>query len=148
MITGKNYIGGKLSSEGNNKFFAYNAIEFKMLDQAYYTATENEVNASVDLATNAFSIYKTLSGNIKADFLDSIAEEIVSLGEELIKVAISETALPEGRIVGERGRTVNQLKMFADLLREGSWVEASIDTAKPEREPIPKSDLRKYRQAV
>ena len=148
MITGKNYIGNKLSSESNDTFCSYNAIEFKMLDQLYYSATETEVNEAVNLAKNAFPVYKNLNGNIRANFLDAIAEEILNLGEELINVAITETALPEGRIIGERGRTVNQLRMFAELLRDGSWVEASIDTAIPDREPVPKADLRKYRQAV
>ncbi len=148
MITGKNYIGNKLSNLSGKTFHAYNPVDFNMHDQTFFCATEEEVNESVKLAKNAFSVYKNFSGEQKAQFLDVIAEEILSLGDELIKTAMSESALPEGRIIGERGRTVNQLKMFASLLREGSWVEATIDTALPEREPIPKSDLRKFRQAV
>jgi len=148
MITGKNYIGNALKNSGNNTYQAYNAAEFKMLDETFYCATENEVNNAVELAKSAFQEYTNFSGARKAAFLESIAEEILNIGDELVKTAMSESALPEGRIIGERGRTVNQLKMFAQLVREGSWVEATIDTAIPDREPIPKSDLRKYRQAI
>jgi 2,5-dioxopentanoate dehydrogenase len=66
----------------------------------------------------------------------------MKLGDSLINRAMDETGLPSGRLQGERGRTVNQLKMFADLLRDGSWVDARIDTAQPDRTPIPKSDIR------
>ena len=61
----------------------------------------------------------------------------------LIQTYCSESGLPEGRAKGERGRTIGQLRTFADLVKEGSWVEASIDTAIPNREPIPKADIRK-----
>lgn len=148
MITGKNYVGSKLSNLSENTFQAYNSAEMKMLDQKYYCASEEEVDQSVELANNAFSEYKNYSGDHKAKFLDAIADEIINLGDELIQTTMTESALPEGRIIGERGRTVNQLKMFANLLRDGSWVEATIDTAIPDRAPIPKSDLRKFRQAI
>src|SRR5205085_3630948 len=72
-----------------------------------------------------------------------IAEEIMVLGDELITRAHAETALAEARLTGERARTVNQLKMFAELVREGSWVEACIDRAIPDRKPLPKPDLRR-----
>ena len=148
MITGKNYIGNSPENNGNDTFQAYNATEFKLLDEMFYCATEEETNSAIELATKAFQEYKSFSAEKKATFLESIAEEILNLGEELVNTAMSESALPEGRIIGERGRTINQLKMFARLLREGSWIEATIDTAIPDREPIPKPDLRKYRQAV
>jgi 2,5-dioxopentanoate dehydrogenase len=148
MITGKNFIGYELSNQGHNTFQAYNASDFTMINKNFYCATKKEVNSAVGLAKSAYSEYKDYSGEKKADFLDAIAEEILNLGDKLVKRAMAETALPEARIIGERGRTVNQLKMFAQLLRQGSWVEATIDTSIPDREPLPKSDLRKYRQAV
>ncbi|BDD10690.1 2,5-dioxovalerate dehydrogenase [Fulvitalea axinellae] len=86
---------------------------------------------------------KNLSGERKADFLVAIGEEILALGDNLVNAAMNESGLPEGRIVGERGRTVGQLNLFADLIREGSWVDATIDTAIPDRQPLPKADLRK-----
>ena len=148
MITGKNYIGNSQSNKGDNTFNSYNADEFKMLENTFFCATEEEINNAVELANSAFQDYKNISGERKAEFLETIAQEIINLGDELVKTAMAESALPEGRIVGERGRTINQLKMFANLLRDGSWVEATIDKAIPDRVPLPKSDIRKYRQAV
>lgn len=148
MISGKNFIGNSLSNKGNNTFKAYDPNEFKTFDTEFYCANKEEVDFAVELAKTAFNSSKNLSGKRKAEFLEAIADEIMNLGEELVSMAMSETALPEGRIIGERGRTVNQLNMFATLLREGSWVEASIDVAIPDRTPIPKPDLRRYRLAV
>ncbi len=75
--------------------------------------------------------------------METIAEEILAVGDALIQRAMLETALPEARLIGERGRTVTQLRLFASLLREGSWVEAVIDTPLPQRQPLPRADLRK-----
>ncbi|MES2516571.1 MAG: aldehyde dehydrogenase (NADP(+)) [Bacteroidota bacterium] len=102
-----------------------------------------QVNDVMLQAAEAFKKYRKISGKEKATFLRAIAEEIEGLGMELIQIAMQETNLPEGRLVGERGRTIFQLKTFADLLDEGSWVEARIDTANHQRQPIPKVDIRK-----
>lgn len=91
----------------------------------------------------AFQTYRTRSGKQKAAFLEAIAASIESLGDQLIKTAMEETNLPEARLVGERGRTCNQLRQFAAMVSEGSWVDARIDTALPDRQPLPKPDLRK-----
>ena len=102
-----------------------------------------QLNQIMLQSAEAFKKYRKVSGKNKAIFLRAIAEEIEGLGMDLIHTAMQETNLPEGRLLGERGRTIFQLKMFADLLDEGSWVEARIDTANLERQPIPKVDLRK-----
>jgi alpha-ketoglutaric semialdehyde dehydrogenase len=91
----------------------------------------------------AFEQYKKFSGTNKAIFLEALAAEIEALGQPLIAKAMEETNLPEARLIGERGRTCNQLRQFAALVKEGSWVEARIDTAIPDRAPLPKPDLRK-----
>ena len=72
----------------------------------------------------------------------------MSLDQELVERAMAETSLPEARIKGERGRTCNQLRTFADIIEEGSWVNARIDTAIPDRAPAPKPDLRKMEMAI
>ena len=95
------------------------------------------------LSQNAFSSYSYVSSENRALFLDEIAAEIVALGDDLIERCCLETGLPEQRIIGERGRTVNQLKMFGELIRNGAWLEASIQTADSNRMPIPKPDLRR-----
>lgn len=91
----------------------------------------------------AFLSYKNLSGKKKAAFLRAIADEIEALGIELVNTAMRETNLPEARIVNERGRTTGHCRMFADLVEDGSWVDARVDSALPDRMPAPKPDMRK-----
>lgn len=143
MITGKNYISNTLSAKGSKTYKTFNP---KLNIENQYTfieATSEEVNEALHLATKAFTAFKTVSGKRKAAFLNAIADEILALDNNLIETYCSETGLPEGRALGERGRTVFQLRMFAELVVEGSWVEATIDTKLPDRKPIPKPDLRK-----
>ena len=143
MITGKNYIGNTLSAEGNKTYKTFNPQLNIENEHTFYEATSDEINEAVELAAKAFKSFRHTSGKQKADFLNAIADEILALDDELINVYCSESGLPEGRAKGERGRTVFQLRSFADLVAEGSWVEATIDTAIPDRQPLPKSDIRK-----
>ncbi len=103
----------------------------------------NEVNAAMQESHIAFLSYKNFSGKKKAEFLRAIADEIEALGQPLIATAMRETNLPEARIINERGRTTGHCRMFADLVDDGSWVDARIDTAIPDRAPAPKPDIRK-----
>ena len=148
MISGKNYIGFSTSAEGAKTIQSIAAASGKKLQGDFYTATVDEINKAVEKAQNAFKIYAKVSGVKKALFLDTIADEIEAIGDPLIQRAVLESGLPEGRFQGERGRTTGQLRLFATLLREGSWVEATIDTALPNRTPIPRPDLRKIFTAV
>jgi 2,5-dioxopentanoate dehydrogenase len=109
----------------------------------YTDATLLQINQALEEAQRAFLVYKNCKGKDKALFLRAIANEIEALGEELVATAMRETNLPEARIVSERARTTGHCRMFADLIEEGSWVEARIDTAIPDRAPVPKPDLRK-----
>lgn len=143
MITGKNYIGKHTSSEGDQVLTAYNPTNGSAFPETFVAATSSEIDHAVQKAVHAFAEYRALSDAQRAEFLDAIADEIMALGDTLLERASGETGLPLGRFQGERGRTCNQLKLFATLLREGSWVEAVIDTAIPDREPVPKPDLRK-----
>ncbi|MFT6930155.1 MAG: alpha-ketoglutaric semialdehyde dehydrogenase [Sediminicola sp.] len=143
MITGKNYIGNTLSSQGNQSFKTFNPRGNVENNWEFREASNVEINTAVGLATEAFKEYKNVSVHKKAQFLRTIATEIEALGQELIATYVAESGLPEGRAIGERGRTMGQLRAFADLLEEGSWVEASIDMAQPDRAPMPKSDIRK-----
>ena len=137
-LHGKNLIAGELSSQGTSRFSAVNPVTGSNLDPLFAEATEAEADRALDLANEAFELYRRQSPQQIAAFLEVIAEEILGLGDDLIHRANQETALPESRLIGERARTTNQLKMFATLVREGSWVEASIDRAIPDRKPIPK----------
>lgn len=107
-----------------------------------------ELNQIISKAEAAFKIYSHISGKDKASFLKAIATEIEGLGAELIQITMAETNLPEARLLGERGRTCGQLRMFAELLEEGSWVEARIDNALPDRQPLPRVDIRKMLQPI
>jgi len=143
MITGKNYIGNRLSAKGTSSFNTINPILNSPNTTNFIEATAEEVEEAVQLAAEAFSIYKTISNEKKAAFLNGIADEIEALGSNLLDIYCQESGLPRGRAEGERARTLFQLRSFAQLVLEGSWVDASIDTALPERSPIPKVDLRK-----
>ena len=143
MISGKNYIGNKLSAAGNKIFKTFNPIKNMDNEWDIIEATDTEVNQAADLASKAFNIYRNVSGIEKGKFLRSIAEEIEALGEVLLDVYSAESGLPRGRALGERGRTIGQLRAFATHVEDGNWVNASIDTAQPDRQPMPKVDLRK-----
>ena len=143
MITGSNYIGERRSKEGTHQFFTFNPVSNTANSWEMTEASAEEVEAAVKLAANASAEFAKVPGAEKARFLNAIAEEIMDLGDTLIHTYCAETGLPEGRAIGERGRTVFQLRNFANLVTEGSWVEATIDTAIPDRKPAPKPDLRK-----
>ena len=85
---------------------------------------------------------------IRDRFLETIAEQILALGDGLIERAMRESGLPRARLEGERGRTVGQLRLFASVVREGSWLQARIDPALPQRTPLPRADLRQRHIAL
>ncbi|RYY28165.1 MAG: aldehyde dehydrogenase family protein, partial [Chitinophagaceae bacterium] len=142
MKTGTQIIGFDDAGSGNEKFYSFNPVKKTNNEYTFYKATPDEINQAVEKAGTAFQVYRNKSGHEKAVFLEAIAEEIMNTGSNLVEVGCSETGLPSARIEGDRLRTVNQLKMFAALLKEGSWVDARIETALPDRTPIPKPDLR------
>lgn len=143
MLTGKNYIGFELSSLGRTTFKTINPKENLENNQLFYEATTEETNKAVELAHLAFGAYRTTNNRQKSIFLKTIAEEILLLGDVLVELVMQESGLKYERIIGERARTVWQLQMFAEMLEEGSWVDATIDTAQPNRTPTSKADLRK-----
>lgn len=142
MMT-ENIIAGRPSAKGTDYLQAVNPTTKAQLPDLFSIATAEEINASVRAAHKAWKTYKKTTGKEKARFLRTIAHEIEQLGDVLINRAMAESGLPEGRIIGERGRTCNQLRLFADLVEEGSWVDATIDEAMPDRQPLPRTDIRK-----
>jgi NADP-dependent aldehyde dehydrogenase len=100
------------------------------------------VEQATQLASLAFETYRNCTGVVKAALLRRIADNIEQLGDTLVNRAVEETALPPARIRTEIGRTCNQLRLFADLVAEGSWVDARIDRADPNRTPLRKPDVR------
>jgi 2,5-dioxopentanoate dehydrogenase len=104
---------------------------------------QKAMTAELDERLAAAASYQAPPATERAVFLRKIGEEIDALGEELLTVCAEETGLGRDRLAGERARTVNQLRMFASLIDEGSWVDARIDTAQPDRKPVPKPDVRR-----
>jgi alpha-ketoglutaric semialdehyde dehydrogenase len=143
ILAGKNFIGFTNSGMGEKTFQAFSSTENDYLPEKFTQATIAEFETALSLAQKAFPIYSELSYEKRAQFLDAIADEIMALGDTLIVRCSSETGLPTARITGERGRTCSQLKMFAQLLRDGWWLDARIDKAQPDRQPVAKSDIRR-----
>lgn len=112
------------------------------LEPAYLAATPDEVNRAVELAGEAFPAYSALSGKARGAFLRAIGEEIEKIADDIAVRGPQETGLPEARLRGETARTTGQLRLFATLIEEGSWVDARIEPAQPDRQPLPKPDLR------
>ena len=113
------------------------------LKPPFYEATIAEAGMALRLAQESFDAFRSRSPEDRAQLLDAIADQIMALGDELLERAHQETGLPMPRLTGERARAVNQAKLFAELIREGSWVDARIDTAIPDRQPLPKPDVRR-----
>lgn len=143
MITGKNYIGNNLSGKGDVKFTTLNPKLNTENPSTFVEATTEEVDMAAELAWDAFKTFRKIPGKQRAAFLNAIADLILELDEELVERYTSETGLPEGRAKGERGRTVFQLRSFAELVAQEDWRENTFDAAEPDRKPIPKVDLRK-----
>jgi alpha-ketoglutaric semialdehyde dehydrogenase len=143
MITGKNQIGSQLLASGDKIFKTFNPQLNVENPWEITEATADEIKLATTIADKAFLSFQKCTGKEKALFLKAIADEILALGDNLLDVYCQESGLPRGRAEGERGRTIGQLNAFADLVADGSWVEATIDTAIPDRVPLPKVDIRK-----
>ncbi len=126
-LHGRNLIGKRQSGLGSTVFRAQSPISRQQLPTDFFEATPGEVNSAAELAFQAFLTYRKVPPQKKALFLRNIADEIMHLGDDLIDRCNQETGLPQARLTGERTRTVNQLRMFAKLVEEGSWVDARID---------------------
>ncbi|CAN0563075.1 unnamed protein product, partial [Ectocarpus sp. 12 AP-2014] len=95
-----------------------------------------------ELANVAFDRYRETSLDERAAFIETIANEIEALGDVLIERAMAESGLPRARLEGERGRTCGQLRLFANVVRAGEWLDVRIDPSLPDRQPLPRADLR------
>lgn len=142
MLSGKSIIGFGRGKDSANRFHAFNPNTGNEVEPEFHSADIDELNRAVELANEARIAFGKVSGRDKAIFLRRIADNIEAAGETLLERASLETGLPVARFVSERGRTCFTLRMFADLLDEGSWVDARIDTPNASRKPVPKPDVR------
>lgn len=147
-LTGKMLIGQQLICGNREAIRAINPATNAALEPAYLGGDGEHVAQACALAWTAFDLYRETSLEARATFLESIASHIEALGDELIERAIAETGLPPARIQGERGRTCGQLRTFARTVRAGEWLDVRVDTAQPQRQPLPRPDLRQRHIAL
>ncbi len=141
-LKGLSFVGTGRGAAGLAAFAAMNPQDGQELEPKYFSASVDEVDAAANLAAEAFTSFAQTSGKQRAAFLRRVADGLDAAKETLAARAHLETALPMPRLLGETGRTSGQLRMFAGVVEEGSWVNARIDPALPERTPLPRPDLR------
>jgi len=141
-ITGEMLIGARTVRGSYGTIHAVNPATGKEMEPAFGGGTNDDVDAACALAGAAFDPYRGTSSEVRAKFLEAIAQGIMDLGDELLQRVMSESGLPRSRIEGERGRTCGQLRLFASIVRDGRWINVTVDPAMPDRKPLPRPDLR------
>jgi NADP-dependent aldehyde dehydrogenase len=147
-LTGRSLIGSRAGKGSGQPFFAWNPANGERLQPGFISASAEEIDAAVRLAYEAFSTYRRTSGREKGAFLRKIAGNLESISAKVIERAELETALPTPRLQSEMARTCGQLRLFAEVIEEGSWTTARIDRADPNRKPLPKPDIRSMLQPL
>ena len=147
-ILGHNYTGGTRRGESGVYLHSYDATSGERLPYDFVQASPAEVDAAALAAASAYPTFRALPAVKRAAFLDAIADELDALGDDFVSLVTRETALPAGRIQGERGRTSGQMRLFANVLRRGDFYGARIDLAQPDRKPLPRVDLRQCKMGV
>jgi NADP-dependent aldehyde dehydrogenase len=146
-VNGDMIIGHKILRGSAGSIRAYNPATGAQLDTGFGVASADELAAACELAEQAFDAYRAVPLEQRARFLDTTAERILDIGPVLIERASAESGLPAARLEGERMRTVSQLRLFAKVVRDGYFLEATLDAALPQRTP-PRSDLRMQKVAL
>lgn len=141
-LRGCSIVNGESRPGAGAAFYGFDPAAGARLEPAFHGASTEDLNLAAGLAQEAFATYSRSSGREKARFLRQIADGMEAIVPELVERAHHESALPEARLKGESARTINQLRLFAQLVEEGSWVNARIDPAQPERKPLPRADIR------
>ncbi|MGY4526180.1 aldehyde dehydrogenase (NADP(+)) [Pseudomonas sp. TE21394] len=147
-LTGNLLIGQTPVTGSREAIRAIDPASGQALEPAYRGGSGEHVAQACELAWAAFDAYRETALEQRAQFLESIATQIEALGDALIDRAVAETGLPKARIQGERGRTCTQLRTFARVVRTGEWLDVRVDNAMPERQPLPRADLRQRQVAL
>lgn len=142
MLSGHSIINGEPVQGSDGTFTGIDPATGSRLEPAYTSASLDDLERAASLAEEAFAVYSRTPGRERARFLRHVAEGLEAITAEVVERAGKETGLPEARLKGELARTVNQLRLFAGVVEEGSWVNARIDPALPERKPLPRADIR------
>src|SRR5579871_5960624 len=141
-IAGRSLIGFREGAGSDNPLYASDPTTGQHLQPGFIPATSEEVDLAARLAAEAFDRFRHVSGRDRGAFLRTIAAKMEAIADDIIERAGQETALPKARLQGETARTCAQLRLFAQVAEEGSWVNARIDPADPNRKPLPKPDIR------
>jgi len=143
-LQGRSLIGFRQAAGSGEagEMFATNPMTGERFQPVFIPASAEEVDLAAHLAADAFEVYQRVPGRDRGAFLRTIATKIESIAGDVIERAAQETALPQGRLQAETARTCAQLRLFAQVAEEGSWVNARIDRADPNRKPAPKPDIR------
>jgi alpha-ketoglutaric semialdehyde dehydrogenase len=141
-LTGHSLIAGQTVTGEGKTAFGFDPATNEQLQPAYSLITEEQLKAATSAAAEAYPSFSTLDPETHAGFLEAIAANIESIGEELIVRAGQETGLPAARLQGERARTTGQLRLFAAVVRQGDFRGVRIDPAIPGRAPLPRADIR------
>ena len=142
QIAGEMLLGASAVRGAQGTLRAFDPARNQEIEPAFGAGGAADVARACELAAQAFDVFRAAPLEARARLIESIADNILALGDALIERAHLESALPKARLEGERGRTVGQLKLFASLVRDGRWCGAVLDSALPERKPLPRSDLR------
>lgn len=148
QITGAMLLGAQAVRAQAGEMRAFAPAPGKDIEPPFGLGDKADVARACELAAQAFDAFRAAPHETRAQLLEAIAERILGIGDALIERAHLESALPKARLEGERGRTVGQLRLFASLVRDGRWCGAVLDSALPERKPLPRSDLRARRIGV
>ncbi|NDF04760.1 MAG: aldehyde dehydrogenase family protein, partial [Betaproteobacteria bacterium] len=137
MIIGQSFIHGSREA-----IHAVNPVTGERLGPAYPGAGPQEVDRACALAEQAFDAYRETTQEARAEFLEQVSENLANTRLEIVERANLETGLPNPRLEGELTRTINQLRLFARETRSGRCIGATVETALPDRAPLPRPDIR------
>lgn len=143
----KSYIAGEWVAPAGKTFSSVDPRNGETV-AGYSSCGQAEVERALAAARAAYAPYRRLGKGEVAAFLDAIAAEIEALGDGLLETADRETGLGLPRLTGERARTCGQIRAFARIAESGQWVNASIDRAQPDRQPLPKPDIRRMLRPI
>ena len=141
-VRGVSVVAGQDVRGGQRPFRAAAAATGEPLEPEFGRLTLDELRAATAAAADAFPTYRATTPTERADFLEAVAEEIEADADAVVQRAVAESGLPEVRLRGELARTTGQLRLFAGVARQGDHLGARLDPALPQRQPLPRPDLR------
>lgn len=147
-LTGEMFIGAHRVAGTAGTAHARDPRTGAVLEPAYGAGTADDVDRAATLAAHAFRDYRRTTPAVRAAFLDGVADRLTALTGQLVPRVVAETGIAEPRVRGELARTANQLRLFARVVREGTHLGVRLETALPDRTPLPRPDLRQRRIAL